>query len=197
MTPKIKKTKRLILRPLALKDFKIWEESELLKLPKKNMWDSHPRSLESVNLSEFKKIIKVQKEQRLKDEYYDYAIFHKKTGEIIGRVSAMNVIRSVTQSSFLGYFINNNHWGRGYGSEAVRGFVDVAFKELKLHRLEAGIEPTNKRSIRLIKSLGFRREGVKKRIVHLRGEWKDAVIYSATCEDFNIKFKGEISSRKP
>lgn len=41
--------------------------------------------------------------------------------------------------------------------------IDIGFKDIKLHRIEAGIEPGNKRSIALAKSLKMRREGLKKR----------------------------------
>jgi len=192
MSSIIKKTRRLIIRPLEASDYKTWKEAQISKMPKQNIWDSNIRENNRINSSEFKKILKNQKLQRNNDEYHDFAVFIKKSGELIGRVSAMNVIRSVTQSSYLGYFINNDHWGKGYGTEAVRGFVDIAFNDLKLHRLEAGIEPTNKRSIRLIKAVGFRKEGLKKRIIYLRENWQDAVIYSATCEDFKIKWKGNV-----
>ena len=101
----------------------------------------------------------------------------------------MDVVRSITQSAYLGYYIHNSHWRKGYGKEAVLGFMNFCFKELSLHRLEAGIEPQNKRSMYLVKSLGLRKEGLKKRMIYLRDNWQDLTIYSATCEDFGIKWK--------
>lgn len=68
--------------------------------------------------------------------------------------------------------------------------IDIAFRDVKLHRVEAGIEPTNRRSILLARSIGLRKEGLKKRAVFLRGMWNDLVMYSATCEDFGYKWQG-------
>ena len=82
--------------------------------------------------------------------------------------------------------------GQGYGKESLKALIIFAFKHLKLHRVEAGIEPNNIRSLRLAKSVGLRKEGTKKRMLYLRDKWQDIVIYSATCEEFGYKFKGDI-----
>ena len=102
----------------------------------------------------------------------------------------MDVLRGVGQSAYLGYFISNRFWGRGFGKEAVLAMIDIAFRDIKLHRIEAGIEPSNRRSILLVRSIGLRKEGLKRRAVFLRGYWNDLVMYSATCEEFGIKWKG-------
>ena len=78
--------------------------------------------------------------------------------------------------------------------EAVRAAIDIAFHDLKLHRVEAGVEPRNRRSILLARSLGLRKEGLKKRAVQLRANtWVDLVVYAATSEDFGSKWRGSSS----
>ena len=71
------------------------------------------------------------------------------------------------------------------------------FKDIKLHRIEAGVEPGNRRSIRLAKSLGMRREGLKKRAIFLRGEWRDLLMFTLTSEDLGIKFNSKTALMKP
>jgi ribosomal-protein-alanine N-acetyltransferase len=107
----------------------------------------------------------------------------------------MDVLRGLGQTAYLGYFINNPFWGKGYGKEAARAAIDIAFRDVKLHRIEAGIEPRNRRSIFLARSLGLRKEGLKKRAVFLRGKWNDLIMYSATCEEFGFKWKGVPKTR--
>lgn len=191
-----KKTKRLIIRTLEPKDYEAWKNGHLNKLEAQNIWDKGKRKPTELTKSEFKRLLSSQKKMRDNDEFYDLAVFKKSTGEIVGNVAAMNIVRSVTQTAFLGYFIHNNHWGNGYGKESVLAMIDIAFNQLKLHRIEAGVEPNNRRSILLAKSVGLRKEGLKKRVVHLRGGWQDLTMYSATCEDFGMKWKGQISLRK-
>lgn len=190
------KTKRLIIRPLNEHDYEIWKEAYTSMLPPKNIYDTANRKKFNLKKSDFKKLLAQNVKYRKTEEFLDYAVIDKKTGKFIGRVSLMNVVRSVTQSAFLGYGLFNNYWGQGYAEEAVNGFIKLAFTKYKLHRVVAGIEPKNKLSIKLAKKLGMRREGLSKNIILLRGQWLDLVQYALTCEDRKIKWKGEVSVRK-
>lgn len=57
--------------------------------------------------------------------------------------------------------------------EGLKAVVSHAFNELKLHRLEANIQPGNEASIALVRSLGFSREGYSPRYLKVGGEWRD------------------------
>ncbi len=190
-----RKTKDLIVRPLHLADYEKWKIANMAMEPSKNKWDRKSKTLEEASLKNFKKILQSQKSLRDQDKYYDLAIFEKKTRNHVGTVAAMDVLRGLGQSAYLGYFINNQFWGRGYGKQAVLAIIDIAFKDLKLHRLEAGIEPTNRRSLFLARSVKLRKEGLKKRAVFLRNTWVDLVMYSATCEEFGVKWKNKPQTR--
>lgn len=190
-------TKRLIVRPMQKSDYLQWKLAYTTMLSKKNKWDSSLNREESqLTKSIFFKLLEDQKIKRQREEFCDYAIFLKSNGNFIGRVSLMNFVRSVTQSSFIGYALFNRYWGQGYAEEAVNALIDIAFKDYKLHRVVAGIEPDNKRSIRLAKKLGFRKEGLSKRVVLLRDEWQDLVQFALTTEDKKIKWTGQTQLRK-
>ncbi len=182
-------TKRLILRPLTAKDYPKWKKAHDLMLPPQNEWDIAKRQKIKTNQNEFVKLITDYNKKLKSDEFYYLSVFDKKTKDIIGVVSAMNVSRSIAQSAYLGYFIYNNYWKMGYGKESVNGMIHHCFKNLKLHRIEAGIDPRNKRSIFLARSLNLRKEGLKKRAVFLNNSWSDLTIYSATCDEFGYKWK--------
>jgi ribosomal-protein-alanine N-acetyltransferase len=51
--------------------------------------------------------------------------------------------------------------------------IDRAFRELRLHRLEANVQRSNRRSIALVRGLGFRREGVARGYLKIGGRWQD------------------------
>ena len=190
-------TKRLVIRPLATADFQPWQDAYSNGRSKQNEWDISPMQTSELTKSEFKKLLKQLKTLRDDDKFYDFGIFLKTTGELIGRVSLMDVSRAVFQNAYLGYRIFNPHWKQGYGKEAVRGMLTFGFTELKLHRIEAGVAPGNRRSILLARSLKMRKEGLKKRALYLGGKWVDIVIYTATCEDLGIKFKGNLKALAP
>jgi ribosomal-protein-alanine N-acetyltransferase len=160
-----RKTQRLIIRPLVLSDFDAWQVSFSTMRPQQNKWDQENRPKTELTKSNFRKILKSQKTLRERDQFYDLAVFEKKSGELIGNVAAMDVLRGLGQSAYLGYFMHNRYWGKGYGKEATLAMIDIAFRDIKLHRIEAGIEPSNRRSILLARSIGLRKEGLKKRAV--------------------------------
>lgn len=61
--------------------------------------------------------------------------------------------------------------------EALQAVIDYAFKQMKLHRIEANIMPANTRSIQLVKSLGFEEEGLAKKYLKINGHWQDHIHY--------------------
>lgn len=182
--------KKVIVRPYKASDFEAWKSAYISILTKqKNVWDiTAQRDEKNLRKVDFNKILNSQKKNRDDDYFFDFGIFLK-DGTLVGGVSIMDISRQVFQNAYLGYRIFNNHWGKGYGKEGVRLGIEIAFKELKLHRLEAGIEPTNRRSIALAKAIGMEREGYSKKRLYLRNQWLDMVLFVARSEDFGIKWK--------
>jgi ribosomal-protein-alanine N-acetyltransferase len=58
-------------------------------------------------------------------------------------------------------------------TEGLDLLLDFAFSELKLHRIEADIQPKNATSLNLVKRLNFRHEGFSPEFICINGEWKD------------------------
>lgn len=185
-----RRTTRLVVRPLEENDYPAWREAHSTMLPQRNKWDRQNKAETDLTRPKFRIILASQRKLRAQDRFYDLAVFERSTGRLVGTVAAMDVLRGLGQSAYVGYFLNNRHWGKGYGKEMVRALLDIGFRDLKLHRLEAGIEPTNRRSILLARSLGMRKEGLKKRAVFLRGRWNDLVMYTLTCEELGVKWRG-------
>jgi len=74
--------------------------------------------------------------------------------------------------------IEQEFQGKGYGKEAVKAIIEYAFKEMKIHSIEADIDKDNIASEQLLKSLGFRKEGHFKESFYFEGTFIDSVIYS-------------------
>ena len=77
----------------------------------------------------------------------------------------------------LGFALGREHWGNGYMREALVALFDFAFGELKLHRLEADVDPRNAASIHLLERLGFKKEGYLRERWWVNGEIQDTLFY--------------------
>lgn len=95
------------------------------------------------------------------------------TGELAGAINITNIVHGGLRSGYLGYFVFAGYEGRGHMRAGLRRVVQHAFKELRLHRLEANIQPANHRSIALVEACGFRKEGYSPAYLKIGGRWRD------------------------
>lgn len=104
--------------------------------------------------------------------------------DLVGRVNLNEITRGALQSAYCGYFAFAPFAGRGLFREGLARVLDLAFGDVQLHRVEANIQPGNARSLRLVESLGFQREGFSPRYLFLDGEWRDHVRTALLAEDW-------------
>jgi ribosomal-protein-alanine N-acetyltransferase len=97
----------------------------------------------------------------------------RSTGAIAGVVNINSIIRGRFQCGSLGYAAFAPTAGQGYMAEGLGLVVRYAFEQLRLHRLEANIQPGNQASLRLIQRLGFRYEGYSPEMLFIDGAWRD------------------------
>ena len=91
----------------------------------------------------------------------------------IGHLGLGVITKGRLMSAYAGYWIATAFGGQGLMTEGLECLVDVAFREIGLHRVEANIRPENARSIRLVSRLGFSKEGFSPRYLHIDGDWRD------------------------
>jgi len=96
-----------------------------------------------------------------------------RTGELVGVVNLSEIVRGNFRSAYLGYYAFAPHAGQGWMAQGLARAIRVAFGRLRLHRVEANIQPGNKASLRLVRRLGFRREGYSPRYLKIGGRWRD------------------------
>lgn len=104
--------------------------------------------------------------------------------ELAGVVNISEIVRGSFQSAYLGYYAFVPHDASGAMSSGMRLVVARAFRTYRLHRLEANIQPSNQRSIALVKRLGFRLEGMSPRYLRIAGRWRDHERWALTVEDW-------------
>ena len=102
-----------------------------------------------------------------------FLVCRRDDGAFVGLVNLTNVVLGNFRSGYLGYYGFAGQAGQGLMREGVSAVVRHAFRTMKLHRLEANIQPSNERSIALVRACGFHQEGFSPRYLKIGGRWRD------------------------
>jgi ribosomal-protein-alanine N-acetyltransferase len=104
------------------------------------------------------------------------------TGAIAGLININSIVRGRFQSGSVSYAAFVPTAGQGYLSAGLGLAVHDAFDTLRLHRLEANIQPGNQASIKLVQRQGFRKEGYSPDFLFIDGAWRDHERWAITTE---------------
>jgi [ribosomal protein S5]-alanine N-acetyltransferase len=116
-------------------------------------------------------------------------------GAILGFFNLSQIVRRALQSAYLGYAAGKPYAGHGYMREGLELVLKRAFTELRLHRIEANIQPGNRASIALAKGAGFRREGFSPRYLKIGGRWRDHERWAILADDWRARSERVTASR--
>ena len=110
---------------------------------------------------------------------------------IVGFFNLSQIVRRTLQSAYLGYAVGKPFAGQGYMREAIELVLRHAFVNLRLHRIEANIQPGNHASIALARGAGFQREGFSPRYLKIGGRWRDHERWAILAEDWRKRPEGK------
>ncbi len=111
-------------------------------------------------------------------------VIRKEDKSLAGAVNISQIFYGGFKSAYLGYYLFKGFSGKGYMTEALTLVLRYAFQSLKLHRLEANIQPDNKSSIKLVERCGFTKEGFSKKYLKVGGKWRDHERWAIVKEDW-------------
>ena len=120
-------------------------------------------------------------------DYVGLLVCRLADGVILGAINFFDVERGIAQAACVGYYVGAPFAGQGYMTEALVLALEYAFRRLGLHRVEADIEPDNRESIRLARRVGFRREGLSRRYLKLRGRWRDHERWALVADEWRAR----------
>jgi len=154
---------------VALRPLKLSDEAEFLF----NSTASKKLHKSWVIVPTTKKQFKEYVEEMNSDANKAFAVVNLQTNAIVGVVELRDIFMFDFKNSYITYYAFHQHLRKGFMKLGVLQAIAVAFKRLKLHRLEANIQPENKASIALAKSCGFKKEGFSPKFIKKGGQWKD------------------------
>jgi ribosomal-protein-alanine N-acetyltransferase len=106
---------------------------------------------------------------------------------IVGFFNLSHIARGSLQSAYLGYAVGKRFAGQRYMREGLELVLREAFLNLRLHRIEANIQPENLASIALARGAGFRREGFSPRYLKIGGRWRDHERWALLAEEWRTR----------
>ncbi len=173
-------TERLFIRDLSLKD--VGAIHDLHSRPETDRYNTLgiPESIEHTTALVAEWLIDQQSKQR---SSYIFVLELKESSDFLGLI-ALKMGKVNYKSAEVWYKLKQMHWSKGYATEAVKRILSFAFNDLKLHRVEAGCDADNLASARVLEKAGLQSEGRKRKVLPIRGDWKDNFIYGILEEDF-------------
>jgi [ribosomal protein S5]-alanine N-acetyltransferase len=162
------KTKRLSLREVSLSDT---ETIHILhSLPESDEYNTMgvPENIDST-----RELVLEWKESQVTIPRVKYVFcIEDNEGRFVGLIG-LNLGKPKYRNAEVWFKLFPEFWKRGYATEALQSILAFSFEDLKLHRVEAGCAVENIASARVLEKSGMTKEGRCRRLLPIRGEWKD------------------------
>jgi len=169
---------RVTIRPPTLRDWPAFQVAVGRSHALHRSWVAPPKT---------RKAFEAYVRRTASDSCRGFLVVLRRSGEIVGVINLGSITRGMLQGAYVGYYAFARHDGKGLMREGMQSVLKHAFQKLKLHRLEANIQPKNRASIRLARSCGFVREGFSRRYLKVAGKWKDHERWAVLAEDLTRK----------
>jgi RimJ/RimL family protein N-acetyltransferase len=115
--------------------------------------------------------------------WYQVTVERREDGAVVGDLGLGFWVPGEQQVE-LGYRIHPDHHRRGYGREAVAAIIDWLIASYRIHRFVGVVAAPNLASAKLLRSLGFRREGHFRQSFWCEGEWLDDEYYALLASEW-------------
>ncbi len=167
------KTERLILRRVKKEDapeiLKIRSDEKIMKYIGKDPIRTLAEAIQFFNLVN---------ESLITNNGITWAIsFAENPAKLIGTIGHWRLIKDHYRAE-VGYMLHTDYWRQGIMKEALVKVIDYGFNELKLHSIEAHINPQNTASAGVLENTGFKKEALFKENFFYNGTFTDTAVYS-------------------
>jgi RimJ/RimL family protein N-acetyltransferase len=173
------KSDRLLLREISWKDLEAIHN--LQSLPEVDRYNTLgiPKNIEDT-----KNVLRpyIEDQNNIARKQFCWDILIASDNEFIG-IAGMILTADRFRMGEIYYNLLPQHWGNGFATEVGQSLISFGFSNLNLHRIEAGVATENNRSIRVLEKLGMTREGIRRKILPIRGEWKDNYHFAIVEDD--------------
>jgi len=165
-------TDRLTLRQLAGHDanelFHLRSDDEVMK------YIARPKAKSVLETTVF---IQTINDSIRNNENINWAITLNSHNRLIGNISFWRIIKEHHRAE-MGYVLHPYYHGQGLMQEAIAAVLKYGFENMRLHSVEANVDPRNLPSIKLLEKCGFIQEGYFKEKYFWDGHYLDSISYT-------------------
>jgi ribosomal-protein-alanine N-acetyltransferase len=134
------------------------------------------------SIADAEKMIRSVEESYNKEDGINWAIIEKHSNSFVGYFGFFRIIPEHCRAE-IGYALKPECWGKGYMYETINRMVRFGFDEMKIHSIEANVNPLNERSKKVLERIGFKKEAYFRENYLFNGEFLDSIIYSLLEKD--------------
>ena len=183
----------LYLRHPAKADFHQWAQVRAASADFLRPWEPQWPA-DDLTLQGFRRRLEQYQRDRRTGRSLPYFIFSATDNRLLGGVNVSNIRRGICQSASIGYWMGEDHAGKGTMSHALALLLPYLFDCQGLHRVEAACLPCNGASIAVLKKQGFQMEGKARSYLCINGVWEDHLLFSLLRSDL-ASISGRIEHR--
>ena len=178
-------TERLILRPMRVSDAgDMHDYARREDVTTYLLWSPHPTRHYT------EEYLRYIRQRYALGEFYDWAVVEKESGRMIG-TCGFTRFDLPHNSGEIGYVLNPDYHGKGYGTEAARRVLRFGFEKLGLHRIEAKFMKGNESSLHVMEKLGMTMEGYRRDGMFVKGSYRTIGICSILEKEYSSLSKTE------
>lgn len=172
------KTERLIMRPMREGDAAdMYDYAHREDVTAYLLWSPHP------SVSYTRDYLKYIESRYTAGDFYDWAVIEKESGKMIG-TCGFTKIDAPNNVGEIGYVLNPDFHGKGYGTEVASEAVRFGFDILGLHRIEAKFMEGNRSSRHVMEKLGMTFEGYSRDALFVKGKYRTVGVCALLAEDY-------------
>ena len=97
-------------------------------------------------------------------------------GNIIGETGLLRMFPAWHQTDLTIIIPDPKMQHKGYGTEAIRIMLDMAFNRYEMHRVSIGVVGLNTNALDFYRKIGFRQEGILEEAYYYNNEYSDFIM---------------------
>ena len=165
-------TERLLLRRIEMSD-----ASDLLILRSDERMMKYIDRPRAQGIEDAEKLILLFEDLLQKNEGINWGITLKGEARLLGTICLFKM-QPENYRCEIGYLLHADFHRRGIMQESIAPVIDYGFNKMKLHSVQANVNPENIASIKLLEKNNFVREAYFRENYFYNGNFLDSAIYS-------------------